>query len=323
MFLNLDSFSVGLAIAGNLILGFIVLFARKKSATGILFFLLSLTLSAWSVVNFSSYQAQDPHLALVLVRMVMFFAVPIGTLFLLFTEVFPGDAFKVDKRFTAILILYSVMAMILTLTSAVFQNVTVSPGSAPVPIIGPGIIVFSIVPVLAILFGIIQLTRRTLKAGPDDKKQYRDLLMGVLIMFVLIIVFNFIFPSFLNNTRFIPLSAVFTLPFVALTAYAIFRHHLLNMKIIATEGLTFLLTAAMAAEIIFSTDLAMVIFRFSVLLLVLGVGILLIKSVRREVEQREQLEILTKQLADANNKLQILDQARAEFITIASHQLRT
>lgn len=321
--LNFDSFSVGIAIAGNLILGSVIFFARKKSATTSLFLALSITLSAWSLVNFFSYQAKDPALALLLVRMVLFFAVPIGTLFLFLADTFPGDRFKLAKNYTFGLTAYSILAMILTLTPAVFEQVVLSPGSAPTPVVGPGIIVFTIVPVLAILFGIVLLIKRTVQAAETEKKPFEYLSLGILIMFGLIIVFNFIFPSFLNNTRFIPLSALFTLPFVALTAYAIFRYHLLNMKIVATEALTFLLTVAMAAEIILSNDLITIIFRFSILLLVIGLGILLIKSVRREVEQREQLQALTKQLADANNKLQVLDQARAEFISIASHQLRT
>ncbi len=321
--LNLGSFSVTIAIVGNLILGFIVFFSRKKSATSVLFLLLTISISLWSLVNFLSYQNADPATVAVLVRLVMFFAVPIGTLFLFFTYTFPHDKFAVRKEYAAVLISYSIFVMIATLTPLIFSQVNVSTGSAPEPVIAPGILMFIIIPVLAILLGILLLAKRTLQSPPDTKKQYRLFSAGASIMFGLILIFNFLLPSFFNNSRFIPFSAIFTLPFVAFTAYAIFKHHLLNLKIITTEVLTFLLVLATAAEIILSSNLPEIIFRFSIVLLVLGVGISLIRSVRKEVEQRELLERLTAQLENANGKLKALDQARSEFITIASHQLRT
>jgi signal transduction histidine kinase len=43
----------------------------------------------------------------------------------------------------------------------------------------------------------------------------------------------------------------------------------------------------------------------------------------KEVRQREQLELLSKKLEDANLQLKAMDLARADFITLISHQLRT
>jgi signal transduction histidine kinase len=321
--LNFDLFTVTTAIASNIILGCIVYFSRRKSATSVLFLGLTIALSAWSLVNYSSYQTQDVGQALLLVRLVMFFAVPIGLLFLFFADSFPGEKFNTPKKYAITLMLYSGFGMVLTLTPYVFSRVTIVNGSAPKPVTAPGIIVFIIVPVMAILFGIITLFRRTKKATGQERSQYKFLSIGIIIMFALIILLNFILPSFFDNTRFIPLSALFTLPFVILTAYAIFRHHLLNMRIIGTEVLIFLLTLAMALEVILSTSIEEIIFRLCIFLLVLGVGVYLVRSVRREAEQREQLQKLTGDLEKANDQLKILDAARSEFITIASHQLRT
>ena len=51
-------------------------------------------------------------------------------------------------------------------------------------------------------------------------------------------------------------------------------------------------------------------------------GIMLIRSVLKEVEQREKLEILTKKLENANAKLRELDRLKSEFLSFASHQVK-
>jgi signal transduction histidine kinase len=111
--------------------------------------------------------------------------------------------------------------------------------------------------------------------------------------------------------------------YVVFMTYAIVKYHLFNIKVIATELLTFTIWAVLAIQLFLSQSKQQFIINSVLLIFVVFLGIFLIRSVLKEVEQKEKLKILTAELEKANEQLKVLDQARAEFISIASHQLRT
>lgn len=320
---NTDLLTVGIAIAANLILGSVIFFHDSKSVTNLLFLLQTVILSAWSSVNYLSYQWADPVVSLWLVRLVLFFAVPNSIVFLFLMHTFPEKRLRMGTKTAGALIAVCAATMMITLSPLVFSGVEIVPGlAAPQPVVAPGIVVFIFVAILSLPIGIYFLISRYLAAQSEQKLQLRYLLIGVVSMFLLIISFDFAGPVFFKNTRFIPLSALFTLPFIFFTFYAIAKHGLLNIKVISTEILVFLLALSTLIEVIFSSDIIVLVMRVSVFLLVIALGILLIRSVRREVEQRERLQMLSEQLSTANAELKKLDQAKSEFISLASHQLR-
>src|SRR5258708_8538491 len=101
------------------------------------------------------------------------------------------------------------------------------------------------------------------------------------------------------------------------------KHRFLGVKVISTEILVFVLSVVTLFELLIAQNVSVILLRVVEFFLVLIFGVFLIRSVIREVKQREKLEELTKKLEAANEQLKILDKARADFITIASHQLRT
>lgn len=324
-FNNLDLLSVGVAIAGILILGFVIYLNNRRDAINKIFLLVSLAASFWAIFNYLSHQFDSEYLVLWFLRFEIFFAIWYAFLIYHLFYIFYTD--NIDKRKRNIKIFIPVVLVVacLNLTPFVFSRVSEFSieGKVSKVVNGPGIFIFGALAFYFLIGGFIFLIRKTLKSSDIERKRFRMVTIGTIITYTLILIFNFVFPAFLNNANFVEFGALFIFPFIFFTFYAIYRHGLLNIKIIATEILTFVLSVAMFIEIIFSNEIALIIFRSSSFLLVLSFGILLIRSVRKEVQQREQLQILTEELAYANEKLKVLDKARAEFISIASHQLRT
>lgn len=326
LFFNLDLLSVGMAVAGIGTLGFTIYFSNRKSVTNRSLFYFSLFTVAWSFVNYLS-RSITGNLALSfwLQRAVIFVGTWHAFSFFGLSYVFPGDDVIFPGWFRKILLPLVAITSLLNLSPLVFNKVTSVSAQGEILSIqnGPGIALFGSLILFLILGGIFLMARKTIKAGKEERRPYIYVLVGIFITFILIVIFNFILPAFFSNTRFIPLGAVFIFPFVAFTSYSIYRHKLFNIKVLATAGLTFVLTIVTFLEILFSDNLTLVVFRSSVFLLVLAIGVSLIKSVLREVEAKEKVQVLAKQLETANAKLKRADHAKSEFLSIAAHQLRT
>jgi signal transduction histidine kinase len=302
---NLDLLTVGVSIAAISILGFVIYFNNRSSVTNKTFAALSASAMIWAAVNYLSYQTNNyAELTLWLLRIVLFFAVWFAYYLFKLTYVFPGNEMVFPKWYRHYLVPFTVFTSLLTLSPFVFSGISQisAVGSVSHATVLPGIGVFGIAVFIFIFGSFFNLIKKLRAAKKDEKPKYRLMLVGTIITFGLIITFNFIFPIALFNVKYIPLGGLFIFPFVAFTAYAIFKHRLFNVKNIVTAVFTFFLCFVTLVEIVFAPDTTQMLLRIAVFFVALMISIKLVQN--------------TFELEAANEK-------KAEFMSFASHELRS
>ncbi len=97
--------------------------------------------------------------------------------------------------------------------------------------------------------------------------------------------------------------------------YLIVRYQVFNLKVFGAQALVFALVVLVGSEFAFINSLASQILVAVTLVLTGAIGILLIRSVRKEIEHREQIAKLAENLEISNEQL-------SEFMSLATHEIR-
>ena len=182
--------------------------------------------------------------------------------------------------------------------------------------LGPLFALYALYFFVYILAFIILLYRAQRKAVDRIYKiQIRFVLAGIMLYSLTALTSSLILPKFFGVFDFTLLDAPSLIFFVGFTAYAILKLHLFNIKVIATELLVFTLSIFILIRTILSESLTDQLTNGGLLVSIIIIGTFLIRSVIKEVRQREKIEKLAKELEEANR-------SQENFIHLFSHEVK-
>ncbi len=317
-----------IAVVANISLAVIVLRYATKNESRNFFVLYALTQIVWIVINYFAVRS-SPDLILTMARFTIVAAVPHPILLFLFVRSFinPEGAVRLSLKLFSVGLV--VLLSGLALSPFLFTHVEII-DRQPTPVAGPGMGVFGLYVLVLLILSFWFLIKSWKSSQGIERKQKMFIAVGLLCTLTLIVIFNFIAAVVFEQLVFVRFGHMYTLPFVILTAYAMVKHHLLNIKTVAAELGVILFNLIIFIQLFNAQSYTQFIISASVFVGALAMGSLVLRGLYKEIEQRERLQRLTEQLEKtndqleaANEKLKQLDVAKTEFLSITSHQLRT
>jgi len=312
----------GIVAFALLALGVLVYISDRKSLNNRLFLTLSLFTVFWIVAVLLVVWLTDYEMKTLASRSVFGIASLITFCIYHFSYHFP---IKNNFKERLPLVLFSSLAMFAASTFTPWVVVVVEKSAAGFDknVYGSGYYVFAVYFAAFVALSFYTLYSKMRSLGEMEAVQTKFILFGITVASVLAFTTNAILPRLTNSLYVTLFGPSMTLFFLAPTAYAVLRHHVFNLKVIGSEFLTFIIWAFILLRVLISNNLEEFLGNILLLIAVGFFGALLIRSVIKEVNQRERVEKLASDLESANKKLEGLDTARREFLSFASHQLKT
>jgi len=134
--------------------------------------------------------------------------------------------------------------------------------------------------------------------------QVRYLFIGIILTLVFALSTDLILPSFMKSDATANFGQFGILFFVVAAAVSVFKHHLMSVRVIATEILISIIILVLLVQTTLSTSWGLVLLRSIFLIVVAYFGILLTRSVIQEIERRKEVEQLSQEKTQALEELE-------------------
>ena len=312
IYFNIVSLVTALAV---LVVGLVIYIGNRKSQVSKYWFLSSVCAALWSGFFFLMINSGSKQSAMIIRALLDTSAILIMYFWLRFVIVFLGIS---AKRIITFVSVGTFILMALNVSPWFIRDVIPKYVFKYYVDAGPGYYLFALYFLVLATTGVILLIRKTKNADLIRTTQIRNIVIGSVAGFigagsVFLLSFNIYFPPF-------PFILFAALPLVI--GQGIIKYNLFNVRVVATELFTLAIWVFITVRLILSSTLQDLVINSILLTSVIIFGVLLTRSVIKEVRQREKIQKLATDLEQANGRLKELDVMKTEFMSFASHQIR-
>lgn len=181
-------------------------------------------------------------------------------------------------------------------------------------------IVVEAIVILIVIFETVRAFKRSL----DKIAKRRVLLISSFLLLFLVVFSMTEYVATITDVYEINLYSLFLLPvFLIGLMYAIVNFGTFNLKMFGTYMFVFGFLIVSASQFLFISDKSDTFLTTISLILSISFSLLLFRNLKRETEQRKKIENLSEMLEHANERLTELDKTKNEFLSFATHQLRS
>lgn len=243
MILNSNTYLLIGILCINILIGIIVIIRNYKNSLYKSFFALIFFLSLWilSIVLISNsyYYKTDELLLIVISRLPFLLIAGFIGFFLYFSYLFPLNLRLNNRNKFIILLVTSIVAFLsctpLVIVGIKFDNLN------PVPVYGNLFFIFPVYLITFVTVAFRELIRKFISLTGIYKHQLKYLIVGLFVLILGATTTNLVLPAFFDFKNVFIVGPIFVLFFNICVAYAIVKYRLMNIKLIVTRSLIFIL----------------------------------------------------------------------------------